>query len=1039
MVLSIWCFREKFVTVEDLGKTYEGYENYFTLKIHYSGVFTKAPGRKYVDGVVAYVDYVDTDLFSVHELDDMVRELGYKTEQTLYYHFCIPEYPLDYGLMPLGNDQDVLKMVSYVPKHRLIRVYIETGQTRVGSYYKSPSKVVIEELEPDSVSPEMNRKKPCRREAGSCSRKLDLNKSMNPDYEQSQVLDVDEGHDYSKSILPFIRSQGKQSHVIQKEVVNHEIETQEEVITSAVETEEQLGTYHVQEPSCQADNGANTTTVDDYEPFVEDYSLYADYDAEFNVQNSFEKQPEVDYLEGMVSDDSGDAFYSESGHGFEDSGDDSDDSEYNVDESNIQFDVDVNMSEFHNAVDVDEHGILNNHSKDDGIGVVDFDNELEVIATDDYQFAGFHEDDRKRLLKELSKSSTCSHGEVHVKPFQIGQVFKTKVDVKNYMNSHAVATRRSLYLAKNDKIRIRVKCKGVVSKPSTGVDSGGPSTRSRAKCKGKDVIANKGTCPWAVQISRANENQDWLVKTVQDEHKCLQTRAVKACTSRYVANLIVQQIQSNPKIPVKALHEELCKKLEVGMSLQKVARAKSMAERIISGDYQVQYGFLRDYVLELLNTNPGTTVRIDVYPETSLSVNTRTFRRIYVCLGALKLGFKSGLRDFLGLDGTFMKGPYPGQVLTAVGLDSNNGIYPVAYAVVETESTSSWTWFLELLGEDLDLGPNSNFTFISDRQKGIIPAMEKVFPSAEHRFCLRHIQENMKKQWKGKDLSDQLWECGRATTVNHFNRAMDELKKINAEAHAWVSKIPANTWAKSHFSGRAHTDCLLNNLCEVFNSKLDEGRDKPIITCLEYIREYLMKRLCVVQKEIDKCEGLLTPTATTLFEKIKADASKYVAKYNGAGKYQVASTWQDQYVVNLNDHSCSCRFWEITGFPCRHAVCAIWDKIENGENAPHVDEWVHPCYRLSTWKAMYFNKIDPLNGRTMWPKSDCPFTLLPPKHKTQVGRPKKKRRRGVDEPNSQAGRLSRKYLVVTCSKCHNKGHNSRTCKGQGGSGEVGGG
>ena len=32
------------------------------------------------------------------------------------------------------------------------------------------------------------------------------------------------------------------------------------------------------------------------------------------------------------------------------------------------------------------------------------DNELEVIATDDYQFVGFHEDDRKIMLKELSKS-----------------------------------------------------------------------------------------------------------------------------------------------------------------------------------------------------------------------------------------------------------------------------------------------------------------------------------------------------------------------------------------------------------------------------------------------------------------------------------------------------------------------------------------------------------------------------------------------------------------------------------------------------------
>nr|KAJ0211037.1 hypothetical protein LSAT_V11C400159820 [Lactuca sativa] len=287
----------------------------------------------------------------------------------------------------------------------------------------------------------------------------------------------------------------------------------------------------------------------------EDYSLYADCDAKFNVQTSCEQQPEVDYLEGMVGDDSGEALYSKSGHGSEGSGDDSDDNQYNVDKSNIQFDVDVDMSEFHDVIDVDEHGILNNHSKDKGNDMVD--DELEVIATDGYQFAGFHEDDRKRLLKELSKSSTCIH----------------------------------LYLAKNDKIRIRVKCKGVVSKPSKVVDGSGPSTKSRAKCKGKDVIANK----------------------VQDEHKCLQTRVVKACTSRYVANLIVQQIQSNPRIPAKALHEELCKKLEPGMSLQKVARAKTMVERIISGDYQVQYGFLRDYVLELLNTNPGTTVRIDVY------------------------------------------------------------------------------------------------------------------------------------------------------------------------------------------------------------------------------------------------------------------------------------------------------------------------------------------------------------------------------------------------------------------------------------------
>nr|KAJ0210595.1 hypothetical protein LSAT_V11C400179440 [Lactuca sativa] len=223
---------------------------------------------------------------------------------------------------------------------------------------------------------------------------------------------------------------------------------------------------------------------------------------------------------------------------------------------------------------------------------------------------------------------------------------------------------------------------------------------------------------------------------------------------------------------------------------------------------------------------------------------------------------------------------------------------------------------------------------------------------------------------------------------------MDDLKKINDEAYSWLRNIPAETWSKSHFS----------------------GRDKPSITCLEYIREYLMKRLCIVQKKIDKCQGEITV--------------KYVAKYNGAGKYQVASTWQDQYVVNLNERSFTCRLWEIIRFLFRHVVSAIWNKIENGEDAPDVEDWVHPCYKLSTWRAMYLNKIDPINDHSIWPKSDCLFTLTPPKQHTlvvmstrlnmyfefqHVGRPKKKRRRGVYEPNNQTTKLSRKFLAVTCN------------------------
>ncbi|GJU61911.1 heat stress transcription factor B-4-like protein [Tanacetum coccineum] len=200
---------------------------------------------------------------------------------------------------------------------------------------------------------------------------------------------------------------------------------------------------------------------------------------------------------------------------------------------------------------------------------------------------------------------------------------------------------------------------------------------------------------------------------------------------------------------------------------------------------------LRDYVVELQSTNPNTIIKITVEGNTDPFLPTRVFQRIHVCLGALKFGLRACRRNLLGLDGSFMKGPFPSQVLAAVGLDSNNGIYPLVYALVEPESKSSWCWFLQCLGDDIDLHPNSNFTFISDRQKDIVPAIKTV---------------------------DMLWRAA-SPSVKEFEKCMLELKTMNPKAHEWLHKIPPEHWARSHFSGRAKYDLLLNNICEVFNRK----------------------------------------------------------------------------------------------------------------------------------------------------------------------------------------------------------------------------
>ncbi|GJS66833.1 heat stress transcription factor B-4-like protein [Tanacetum coccineum] len=259
-------------------------------------------------------------------------------------------------------------------------------------------------------------------------------------------------------------------------------------------------------------------------------------------------------------------------------------------------------------------------------------------------------------------------------------------------------------------------------------------------------------------------------------------REIKHCTYKFLFEKIFEQVKVNLNIPVKAVQDQLQRELEVQISMSKA-----------------------------------------------------------ICLGALKLGFRACIRDLLGLDGAFMKGPFPGQVLVAVGLDSNNGIYPLAYALVEAESKSSWCWFLQCLGDDIDLHPNSNFTFISDRQKGIIPAIKNVYTNVEHRYCLRHIHENMKQGWCGQAYKDLLWRAASATNVRDFEKC------------------------------RAKSDLLLNNICEVFNGV------------------------------IDKCTGPLTHTAIRIMESIKKEAHLIKVQWIGANKYQVSGSLGDQCVVDVVD------------------------------------------------------------------------------------------------------------------------------------------
>ena len=127
-------------------------------------------------------------------------------------------------------------------------------------------------------------------------------------------------------------------------------------------------------------------------------------------------------------------------------------------------------------------------------------------------------------------------------------------------------------------------------------------------------------------------------------------------------------------------------------------------------------------MLKLKKQNPSSSVVLKV----ELNENQEpVFQRIYIRLHACNEGFKAGCRPLIGLDGCHVKGPYPGQILSAVGIDANNQMFPIAYAVVESECKDSWSWFIDMLMKDLQIVNTHGWTFITDKQKVTSPILVK--------------------------------------------------------------------------------------------------------------------------------------------------------------------------------------------------------------------------------------------------------------------------------------------------------------------------
>ncbi|XP_021748520.1 uncharacterized protein LOC110714324 [Chenopodium quinoa] len=311
------------------------------------------------------------------------------------------------------------------------------------------------------------------------------------------------------------------------------------------------------------------------------------------------------------------------------------------------------------------------------------------------------------------------------------------------------------------------------------------ASNKRYCCRCSDV-----NCGWRLHASVLPDQCTWVIKSIQSqEHTCagLETRN-STVNVKWAKRVLLEDIRANNDVPAKALNELLWKRYGVNMAQSTLYRVRTKALVEIHGGHDVSFKDLPMYCDVIKQLNPNSLAHCawkNVRPDRPM-----VFSSIFIAFKASIYGLSAGCRSLIGMDGSHLKGNYGGDLLSAVALDGNNEIFPITWAIVGAEDADSWKFFLYHLKNALQpSGRGDNWCIISDRQKGIDPAISELWPKVGRRYCCKHLVKNYKVEFPILLMFQLFWKAAGAFNPFTFKKAMEALKKANPLALVWLSKL----------------------------------------------------------------------------------------------------------------------------------------------------------------------------------------------------------------------------------------------------------
>ncbi|XP_034217944.1 uncharacterized protein LOC117629540 isoform X2 [Prunus dulcis] len=177
----------------------------------------------------------------------------------------------------------------------------------------------------------------------------------------------------------------------------------------------------------------------------------------------------------------------------------------------------------------------------------------------------------------------------------------------------------------------------------------------------------------------------FYIKSLNKVHTC--TGAIceeksKMMSSRIISSVLVDRIQEEPFIKPVDIVKDFKQNYFLDISYHTAWHAKNLAKSEVHGDESSSYSQLVWYRDALMSSNRGSHCVLECDPKTS------RFRRLFICYGACIEGFW-WCRPLLFIDVTGLESKHKGQLIGATGKNGNQGSFPFAFAIVDSENEGS--------------------------------------------------------------------------------------------------------------------------------------------------------------------------------------------------------------------------------------------------------------------------------------------------------------------------------------------------------------